>query len=117
MAPVVRFYLNDEAYAELENSARENNLTIQDYVRMKCISPRKNELTFDEIIRQIEIQKPDYEFRLSDLFSSEKWSSVTLGIRAYLGKTFYEKTMANEIPNVEFVGMKKRIAYYRLNNK
>lgn len=117
MAPVVRFYLNDEAYAELENSAKECNLTIQDYVRMKCISSRKNELTLDDVIRQIEIQKPDYEFRLSDLFDEKTWLSVPLGVRAYLGKSWYEKIMANEISDVEFVGMKKRIAYYRLKNK
>lgn len=117
MAPVVRFYLNDEAYEELENAAKDSNLSIQDYVRMKCISPRKNELTLDEVIHKIEVQKPDFEFRLSDLFTPEKWSNVSIGIRAYLGKSFYEKTMANEIPNVEFIGMKKRIAYYRLKNK
>ena len=117
MAPLVRFYLNDEAYEELENAAKESNLTIQDYVRMKCISPRKNELTLNEVIYQIEKQRPNYEFRLSDLFAPEKWSSVSIGIRAYLGKTFYEKTIAKEIPNVEFVGMRKRIAYYRFMNK
>ena len=117
MAPVVRFYLNEEAYEELENAAKESNLTIQDYVRAKCLPPRQNELTLNEVIHQIEVQKPDNEFRLSDLFAPEKWSNVSIGIRAYLGKTFYEKTMANEITNVEFVGMKKRIAYYRLKSK
>ena len=117
MAPVVRFYLNDEAYEELELAAKESNLTIQDYVRMKCLSPRKHSLTLDEVIHQIEVQKPDYEFRLSDLFTPENWSNVSIGIRAYLGKTFFDKTMANEIPNVECVGMKKRIAYYRLKSK
>lgn len=115
--PLVRFYLNDEAYAELENAAKESNLTIQDYVRMKCISPRNNGLTLDDVIHQINRQQPEGEFRLSDLYTSDKWQSVSLGIRAYLGKTFYEKTMANEIPNVEFVGMKKRIAHYRLKNE
>ena len=61
--------------------------------------------------------RPTFKNKASDLFTPERWSNISIGIRAYLGKTFYEKTMANEIPNVEFVGMKKRIAYYRLKNK
>ncbi|MBQ5590881.1 MAG: hypothetical protein IIU65_04295, partial [Clostridia bacterium] len=69
MAPVVRFYLNDESYKELENSAKENNLTIQDYVRMKCISPRENELTLDQVIKQIEDKK-----LLQALFN--EWTSL-----------------------------------------
>ena len=108
MAPVVRFYLNDEAYEELENAAKDSNLSIQDYVRMKCISPRKNELTLDEVIHQIEVQKPDFEFRLSDLFPPEKWSNVSIGIRAYLGKSFYEKTMVYIILHCLSVMLKQR---------
>ena len=112
--PVVRFYLNDDAYKELEKKAEEEHMTIQDYVRMRCISPREDELTVADVVQQINAQRPEGEFKISDLFTEEKWSSVSIGIRAYLGKSFYEKVSANEIPDVEFVGMKKRIACYRL---
>ncbi len=111
--PVVRFYLNDDAYAELEASAKACNLTVQDYVRKKCLPNRENNLTVEDVVNQINSQKPEGDFKLSDLFSSEQWLNTSIGVRAYLGKAFYEKTIANEIPNVEFIGMKKRIAHYR----
>lgn len=112
--PVVRFYLNDDAYAELEANAKLHNLSIQDYVRSKCISPRENDLTVEMVIKEIRNQKPVGEFRLRDLFDDESWNATSLGVRAYVGKAFFEQVDANKIPEVEFVAMKQRIARYRL---
>lgn len=116
--PTIRFDLNEEYKAKLEDAANEMNMKLQDYIRYKLFD-LKTIFTVDEAIKRIQnggfddtAKYPD-GFTLPDVYGTE-WT-IERGLAGVFGKTFFNYvTRENTHLGIEFKDMGKngRLAHY-----
>lgn len=111
--PVVRFALNDEYYARLENDAKNAHMNIQDYIRLKLFN-ETTIFTVDEAVKRIINGNFDcIEFTLPDVYGDDWTMSREEGAGA-LGKNFYNYIVEHPELGIRFIPGKtiKRRAVY-----
>lgn len=116
--PTVRFALNDEYYARLENDAQNANMNIQDYIRFKLFN-ETTIFTVDEAVKRIQNGKfEDIEFTLPDVYGDDWTMSREDGAGA-LGKYFFNYISEHPELGIRFIPNKtiKRRAVYTYNKE
>lgn len=114
--PVVKISFTNDEYHELENLARVEKMSIQDYIRLKMLS-QKNPSIFvpEEAVRRAlkKFTKEDAPFTLPDVYE-ELWTELNPRMTGVFGKRFFN--YINNIDEIEFVGMTSdgRRATYRI---
>ena len=84
-----RFDLNEEYGKRLEDAARENRMSIQEYIRYKLFG-EKTIFSVDEVIQRIQAGNFEgIEFTVPDVYTDEEWSRIDRGNAGVLGKNFY----------------------------
>ena len=116
--PTIRFDLNEEYKAKLEDAANEMHMKLQDYIRYKLFDLRTI-FTVDEAVKRIQngefddtAKYPD-GFTLPDVYGAE-WT-IERGPAGVFGKTFfYYVTQENPDLGIKFKDMGKngRLAHY-----
>ena len=85
--PTVRFSLNEEHYAQLQNAAQNANMSIQDYIRFK-IFDTKTIFSVDEAVKRIQAGNfEDRQFTLPDVYGDD-WTMTKTDGAGSLGKAF-----------------------------
>lgn len=85
--PTVRFSLNEEHYAQLQNAAQNANMSIQDYIRFK-IFDTKTIFSVDEAVKRIQAGNfEDRNFTLPDVYGDD-WTMTKTDGAGSLGKAF-----------------------------
>ena len=116
--PTIRFDLNEEYKAKLEDAANEMHMKLQDYIRYKLFE-LKTIFTADEAVKRIQngefddtAKYPD-GFTLPDVYGDE-WT-IERGPAGVFGKAFFNYvTQANPDLGIKFKDMGKngRLAHY-----
>lgn len=111
--PTVRFALNDEYYARLENDAQNAHMNIQDYIRFKLFNERTI-FTVDEAVKRIKNGNwENIEFTLPDVYGDDWTMSREDGAGA-LGKYFFNHIIEHPELGIQFVPdrlIKRRAVY------
>lgn len=116
--PTVRFALNDEYYARLENDAQNAHMSLQDFIRLKLFN-ETTIFTVDEAVKRI--KNGDFEnieFTLPDIYGDDWKMSREDGAGA-LGKNFYNYISEHPELGIRIVPDKKikRRAVYTYNKE
>ena len=116
--PTIRFDLNEEYKAKLEDAANKMHMKLQDYIRYKLFD-LKTIFTVDEAVKRIQnggfddtAKYPD-GFTLPDVYGTE-WT-IKRGLAGVFGKTFFNYvTQENTRLGIKFKDMGKngRLAHY-----
>ncbi len=97
----IQILFSDEEIEEIENKARENDLTIVSYIRSVVLDSDNFVSSYNLLkirINELEVGK---KFTLKLLFGVD-WS-MSKGTKISLGKTFHSKVQRSEIDNVELL--------------
>lgn len=116
----IRFDLNDEYKAKLEQAAEKMQMSVQDYIRYKLFGI-KTIFTVDEAVRRIQnsdfnnLEKYPNGFTLPDVYAAE-WV-IERGPAGVFGKKFYNYIIDNPDLGIRFKDMGKngRRAHYTYN--
>lgn len=108
-----RFDLSEEYAKQLENNAKENCMSVQDYIR-SVLFPENSIFTVKEILRRIQDQEPKGEFTIPDLFEDSEWKCINHSLAGVLGKNFFRFVQQNPNLGIKFVEgrTRKRRALY-----
>lgn len=116
--PTIRFDLNEEYKAKLEDASNEMHMKLQDYIRYKLFD-LKTIFTADEAVKRIQngefddsAKYPD-GFTLPDVYGDE-WT-IERGPAGVFGKAFFNYvTQENPDLGIKFKDMGKngRLAHY-----
>lgn len=108
--PTVRFALNDEYYARLENDAQNANMNIQDYIRFKLFN-ETTIFTVDEAVKRIQNGKFEgIEFTLPDVYGDDWTMSREDGAGAF-GKYFFNYISEHPELGIRFIANKRKAVY------
>ncbi|MBP0964809.1 MAG: DUF1413 domain-containing protein [Oscillospiraceae bacterium] len=111
--PIIKLSLTEEEYQTLESSAKEEKMTVQDYIRFKMLSKRVPTIFEPEeaVRRALSKFAKGEVFTLPDIYG-EEWSKLNPRMTGVFGKRFYN--YVEPMSEIEFVGMthdKRRAAY------
>lgn len=114
--PVLKISLTKDEYEELENLAKEDKMSIQDFIRYKMLS-KKNPSIFipEEAVRRAieKFSSEDEPFTLPDIYD-ELWCELNPRMTGVFGKKFFN--YVKNIDEIEYAGMTPdgRRATYRI---
>lgn len=105
--PVIRISLNDESYKELQEMAKADNLSIQEYIRKVVFQKEATIFTVEEAVKRIQEGAVDHldEFTLPDVYGDE-WT-IERGSAGVFGKNFYNFVEDNPNLGIKFKDMGK----------
>lgn len=100
--------LTEEQFETLKSLAKEQRLSISDYLLTKALPNHLQDiLTVDKILQRIEGKNVGETFSLRDLFTKNEWENFIQGSRISTGRLFYKNYLNNESglkDLVEFLG-------------
>ena len=103
--PIVKISLADEEYQELENLAKDEKMSVQDFIRYKMLS-QKNPSIFvpEEAVRRAleKFSKEDEAFTLPDIYG-DVWCDLNPRMTGVFGKRFFN--YVKTIKEIGFEGM------------
>lgn len=100
-----RFDLNDEYSQKLEDAAKENHMSIQDYIRFKLFDITTI-FTVEDAVRRIQSGNfEECEFTLPDVYGDE-WT-IERGPAGVFGKNFFNYVLDNPDLGICFENMGK----------
>lgn len=114
--PVLKISLTDEEMTRLEILARDEDLTLQDYIRYKMLGNRNPAKFTPEEAERRAVEKftaSDDPFSLPDIYD-EEWTELNPRMTGVFGKRFFNYLKTSESTLVEFAGMTKdrrRVTY------
>ena len=112
--PVVKISLNDEYYDKLNSMAKEQGISIQDYIRNQIFGDTVAFTPAEAVDKALKKYKSGDLFTLPELYG-EKWT-IKRGSAGVFGKQFYNFVLDNYMDKIEFVGMTNygRHAQYKI---
>jgi hypothetical protein len=95
MMPVIKTMVNEEIYAELVRRRKHLGLPSVSALFLKSCDLLSEDQEATEIVRSafknLRKKTSGYEFRLRDLFPSDRWNSFSKGARLRAGRMFQEQ--------------------------
>ena len=111
---LIRFSVTDDEYRILLDAAASESMSIQDYIRSTLLGDRTDSLFTPGRAVELALSKfkeGDSPWSLPDVYG-DLWSSLDQKLAGPFGKRFYNHI--KNIDKIEFVGMDKRRATYRI---
>ena len=112
--PVVKISLNDEYYEKLTELAKEQGISIQDYIRNQIFGDTVTFTPAEAVDKALQKYSSGDLFTLPELYG-EEWT-IKRGVAGVFGKQFYNYVIDNYSDKIEFVGMTNygRHAQYKI---
>ncbi len=111
--PTYRFDLTEEYSKRLESDAKENQMTVQEYIRFKLFN-ETSLFSVDELIRRIQTGDfQDKEFTVPDIYTEDEWFQIDRATAGSLGRCFFDYIKKHEELGIRESGTKinRRTAY------
>ena len=115
--PLLKLSLTNEEMTRLEELAREEDLSLQDYIRYTIFGDRNPAKFTPEEAERRAVEKytaDDEPFTLPDIYQ-EEWSELNPRMTGVFGKRFFNYLRESESTVVEFAGEQHIVL--RRNNK
>lgn len=101
--PVVKISLNDEYYEKLSSLAKEDGISMQDYIRNKVFGDTVVYTPADAVEKALVKFKPGDLFTVPMIYG-EDWN-IKRGMAGVFGKQFFNYVEDNCSDKIKFVGM------------
>lgn len=115
--PTIRFDLNREYSDRLEEKAKAECMTVQEYIRSKLF-PEETIFTVKEVVRRVRSgvleKKGKKEFTVPDVYTDEEWEKIDRGSAGALGRSFFNYVNKHPELGIRFIPdhtINRRAAY------
>ena len=110
----INIVFSDEDWEILQETANKMKMSVQDYIRQTMLKKKKTIFTVDEAEHRALAQfKQGKEFSLPDLYTDDEWRQLPRANAGVFGRNFFKYVESNS-SQIEFTGMYRRIARYRI---
>lgn len=101
--PIVKISLNDAYYGKLTELAKEQGISIQDYIRNQIFGDTVTFTPVEAVARALNKYSSGDLFTLPELYGDE-WT-IKRGVAGVFGKQFFSYVLDNCDDKIKFVGM------------